>query len=475
MGTGKTLQRFSSGTLENIRGRLAAFMGYSHEGERDLYGVFGYPRTIQPEEYYSLYKRNDIANRIVKAFPQATWRDLPSPCDESEDEVSDFEDAYNDFCERWDIQSVLERADRVASIGHYGLLVMGFDDGLDPRHPLTPGKHKLLYLQPYGEYNIEVSQWNTDPKSPRFGRPELFNVRTGQPEGRKQSPMRTVTVHWTRCIHISEYLDEDDVYGSPRLEAVYNRIKDIEKVVGGGAEGFWLNSSRGMAYLARDDVQLSPEEITQMQAQAEDFQHQLRRYLVGNGIDIQPLGVDVADPGPILDKLLDLVAGTVAIPKRILIGSERGELASGQDENNWSQRVTERRVNYAGPLIMRPFLVKMIATGNLPEPMGKWRLEWPDAGALGPQQEAEVGKLRTEALAAYTNAMGADVVVPVNEFRERFLGLEPLEDEELAEAEELLDLIPDDTVDPAPQEGEPSDTLEPQEGSGNPFKLLRAV
>lgn len=464
-------------SLLALRERFASFLGYSHSGNRNLYDSFGYPRIIMPEDYYAMYRRNDIANRLVKAFPQATWRHFPRVCDDSEEEVSEFEEEFEQFAKKWKLQRVLERADRVASVGRFGLLMLGFNDGLDPRRPLPSGSHKLLYMQPYGEYNIDVAQWDNNASSPRFGLPITYTLKTGQPMSEQQSPMRSITVHHSRVITFTETNDEDDLFGTPRLEAVYNRLKDLEKVVGGASEMFWQNGNRGMAYIAREGANLTDEEIESIQSQAEDFQHQLRRYLVGSGIDIQPLGSDVPDPGPHVDKLLDLIAGTLGIPKRILIGSERGELASGQDENNWSQRVEERRENYAAPVILQPLVSKLIETGNLAKPIGEFFIEFPDAGALGPQQEAEVSKLRTEALAAFVNAPGADMVVPINEFRESFLGLEPLEDEELAEIEELLAGVPDD----GELEEVPSDDPDEEEANTpdsdveNPFQLLRAA
>jgi len=50
-------------------------------------------------------------------------------------------------------------------------------------------------------------------------------------------------------------------------------------------------------------------------------------------------GVDDLKDNPVYDRAIDNIASVTGIPKRILIGSERGELASSQDTKNWFDNV----------------------------------------------------------------------------------------------------------------------------------------
>ena len=431
------------------RSALASFLGFTHQGKRDLYEVFGYPRQVTAQELYGLYSRNGVANRIIRSFPQATWRDYPCIRDEAGDSSEKDGDSYSEFYatteqffEERNVLRALERADRLASIGRFGVLVMGFRDGKRLNEPLEDGKHQLLYLQPYGEPNAVVNAWDQDETSPRFGKPVSYTVQTGALSvGDRPTPRRSFQVHWTRVLHIAEFLDEDEVYGLPRLLPPYNDLLALEKVVGGAAETFWLTANRGLMLSADKEARLTDADVTAMKEQAEEFQHQLRRNLVGTGITPHVLGSEDPDPGPNVDKLLDLIAGAVGIPKRILIGSERGELSSAQDENNWSARIDERRRNFGTPSILRPFVNRMIATGNLPEPEGQWWIEWPEIGALGPVEESTVLLNRTNALVTYANSPGAGLVVPEQEFRRDFLNMEPESEYEIEEPEELPEEI----------------------------------
>jgi hypothetical protein len=103
-------------------------------------------------------------------------------------------------------------------------------------------------------------------------------------------------------------------------------------------------------------------------------------------------------------------------------------------------------------MIMRPFIQTMIDTGNLPAPSGTatqqpaanrvrvrvhvqgepdaaFYVEWPE-NALGAAAAANVALIRTQALTAYSNSPGAELVVPVQEFRKDFLDMDPESDYE---------------------------------------------
>ena len=177
-------------------------------------------------------------------------------------------------------------------------------------------------------------------------------------------------------------------------------------------------------FTADKDANLDDEQIAAIKDQAEDLDNQLRRYIVGTGITANVLGADSPDSSLTMASLLDVIAGTYGVPKRILLGSEMGQLASGQDENNWQQRTCERRKAFASPSILRPFINLMIETGNLPRPAGKWKVDpvW-HTESPPPVEAATIAASRSTALATYANSPGAEYVVPKEEFRRDILGL----------------------------------------------------
>src|SRR5690606_14312861 len=122
--------------------------------------------------------------------------------------------------------------------------------------------------------------------------------------------------------------------------------------------------------------------------QIEEFTNKQKRYIVAQGITATSMGSDYPDPKMNAETLIDLIAGAVGIPKRILLGTERGELASSQDENNWSQTISDRRSLYAAPNIVVPLIAKLIQHGVVREPNGMFKVEWQKIDSVNETEKA---------------------------------------------------------------------------------------
>jgi hypothetical protein len=162
----------------------------------------------------------------------------------------------------------------------------------------------------------------------------------------------------------------------------------------------------------------------------EEFTHNLSRYLRTKGIDVNTLNFDIADPKNYFDMIVSLISATTGIPKRILTGSEQGQLASSQDENNWLARVNERQTDFCEIQVLRPILDWFIEHGVLPEPKDSdYEIKWPDLRTVSDTEKADVALKTSQALANYVNAQGTDMVMPPKQFFEDVLGLEYREDD----------------------------------------------
>lgn len=412
------------------RSMLARRAGQHFDGDRDLYKTMGYIRTLTAEDYLGQYLRGDIAGRIIDAYPDATWREPPVVSAADED-GGRFADAVHELDERIGLWSRLARADRLANIGHYGIILCGFDGGDPLWSPLRGSDRRLIYLKPHSEVTAEISRWDNDPSSPRYGKPEMYNVtigsgRTSGISGLTMGVSTMVRVHWTRVIHIAEKPLDDDSIGLPRLERVFNRLMDVDKLLGSSAEIFWNNAAGLWALKADPELEWDPEDKKELEEQLQEMSHGLRRWLRLRGIEPENIAASIADPRNFVESLLDVIAGATGIPKRILVGSERGELSSEQDENNWAGRVNERRATHAIPNIVRPLLDMLILRGALPKPAGgRYNVEWEGSDSLGEETRARIADTRASALQKYMNTLGAEEIVPPREFRAIWLGLEP--------------------------------------------------
>lgn len=451
--------------VTTFRTALTQFQGRTHDGDRNLYKIFGYKDELETRDFYAMYRRFGIANRAIRAFPQATWSEAPLIYDEAgqSPEDSKFVKDVNDFMKKHKVYRHFERVDRLSGIGQYGVLLLGFAGDPDFSQPLM-GKKPLVYMKPYMDTEAVISEWVTDKSNPRYGLPLMYRItpdhrqvstfsRTGSSTQKQIHKEKFFEVHYSRVMHISEFLDDDDVFGSSRLQPVFNHLVDLQKVAGGAGELFWLNGRGGLGLFADKEANLDAAAKTAIKDQAKEYQHELRRIMTGVGMKAQPISFNVPDPQPTANVLLDLVAGGLGIPKRILLGSERGELSSNQDENNFNERTKERQVNFAAPDIVQVFVDKMIETGNFPQPQGQVTVEWSSDVNLNPQAQADVNLKKTQSLVAYSNSPNAEIIMPQTEFRETMLGLpatSEFEDtaiEDLDETEEEQEVFEEMTED----------------------------
>jgi hypothetical protein len=435
------------------RSKLGSFLGQTFGGDRDIYEVVGYQKTLQYEHFEAKYQRQDIAKRIVNAYPDATWRMEPEVYDTEEAKESVFEKAWKALLEKVRVFSYLNRADKLAGLGRYSILLLGVDDAPNKKSsgsssqvskleiPATKAS-KLLFSQPYPEDHAVILTWDQNVKSPRYGLPLTYQITydMGQSsigEARTSvgvAPSQTYVVHHSRVIHVAEDCLISDVYGIPRLEAVYNRLDDLEKLIAGSAEMFWRGGYPGFSFeMDADSQELDAAGKTAMDTEIKKYIHGINRYMRLQGVTARNLSSPVADPTPNVTVQIQMISAATGIPQRILTGSERGELASTTDQENWNNRVAERRTDFAEPIILRPFVQRLIDLGILPTPKNnKFMVDWPDAQMLTEKEQQDIKKSKVDMIAAYISG-GLDALIPPMFFLTRFLDM----DEE--EAQEIID------------------------------------
>lgn len=387
----------------------------SHGGDRDLWEALGYPAELTYQDYREWYERGGIAKTIVEKPAATTWKERPRLTDRDDvDDPTELEDATgfeSDVQELWDatgeaglsrgLRHYFERADILGRIGRFSVLFLGLADAetaedlagpVDDSQLSSPSD--LLYVTPLGEGDVDISEWVDDPTEPRNGLPELYSLNLSN-----GSKSQTEDVHHSRVIHVPEGVVDNDVYGEPALRPVINRLHDIEKIAGSAAEAYWRVSNPGLALSTDPELQDVPTD--KMDEQVEQWEHKLKRVIKLYGTDVEQLDAQDVSPGDALDSELKLTAGTVGIPQRKLVGSERGELASSMDEASYLGFISERQTSFAEPAMVRPFFRRLIGFGVVSSPRdGTFSVHWPELFSLTELEQAEVKKTQAEAAAA---------------------------------------------------------------------------
>ncbi len=434
-------------------------------GNRDMYGVFGYKETLRFNDYYTRYLRQDIASRIITAAPAATWRRAPSVYErDSEHVTTDFEVAWNDLSRDMRIIHYLDRIDKLSGIGEYGVLVLGLIGNKNFEAPVKSiKKNKLAFLSVFTENSAIIKELVTNTSDPRFNQPLFYEVDlSGEKSlgGVSFAPTSNkVKIHWSRIIHIAEDKTEDEIHGTPRLRPIFNLLEDLMKVVGGSSEMFWQGAYRGLHINVDPKLQmgdLSDADLNDLNDEMDEYINGIRRIIRTQGVEVNTLDAQIVDPSKNFMILMDLISGATKVPKRILFGSERGELSSEQDEVNWNARITERQNNYVEPEILRPFIDRLIKYKILPTPVDSYKVLWPSLFELDAKRKADVAWSQARAIRTYVGAKGnAKEVIGISEFREKILGVGPRASyEETPEEKEddQLTLIEPEVVSDVPNE-----------------------
>jgi len=394
--------------------------------QTDVDNACGYPVSLTIEDYTTLYSRMGLARRAVQIWPDECWHSSPEIYEKEAPDKTPFETAWKELEEKRSLFSYLHKVDVLSGIGEFGLLLLGFDDGnnlnvpvpgIDPITGEPKEKRqkdvKLLYLRAYHQGILKIEAYEKSVTSPRYGLPTVYTISYKNPG---TDDLTSASVHWSRVLHVADNRENSEVLGVSRLQPIYNNLYDIKKVSGGSGEMFWKGGFPGYSF------EMAPEALTAgVELDVDSIKEQmtlwstgLQRWLSLRGVTAKSLQPQVADPTGHVDVHLKLVAVSLGVPYRVLLGSEEAKLASVQDKRTWNNRVSRRQNNYLSPTVLRPLIDRLIAVGCLPKP-AQYIISWPDLNAATDDDIAKIALARTEAFAKYVGG-NVDSLMPPRQY-----------------------------------------------------------
>lgn len=481
--------------IANVFASRKEWINRSLDPRRDIDDECGYPKNPTVEQYQTLYNRDAIAARVVQVLAKESWRVQPSVYEvETLDVETEFEAAWKELGRQlrgeyswyqdekgsvvWDY---LARADQISGIGHYGVILIGLNDGLDLREPakgvrevgslpsntppvpgnkedtrlpwqvdptahptlnapVLPGTNypvynlsvtkspatfsdkdrKILYLRVFPESQARITKYETNITSPRFGQPVEYQLTVNDPRhpitGEGTALRNDLVVHWTRVVHITpETLESSEVHARPRMEAVLNRILDLQKIYGASGEGYWKCAFTILSFETHPSLDSDFEvDKADLKSQYLRFINGLDRSFTMEGMSMKSIAPALLDPTPYVNAHIEAICIEIDVPKRIFMGSERGELASTQDDAKWKAKLRQRQTGYVSCRVVMPFVDRLIMLGVLPEPEG-YSIDWPDMATQTKSEQADVMYKRVQAVAHWITS-GADKIIPPKEF-----------------------------------------------------------
>lgn len=411
----------------------------------------GYPSYITPAMYRYMYDRDDMASRVNDIFPDESWAMDPDVYElEDETEDTDFELGWKALCDgKHQLLQHLYRLDKLAGIGHYGIMLIGLDDKRDLAEPVegitddgeldpqaSKQPRKLLYLRSFDEYLVFISKYETDTNSPRHGLPLEYDVTFADlaqdsAGGAAFGSNVSRKVHWTRVVHVPDNALGSPVFGVPRQKQVFNRLLDLRKIKGATGEMIWKGGYPGIAFEV-DPKFVSGADVIEFDREAfketiQKYSEGLQKYIDLIGVKANALTSTITDsPDKYVKIQVDAIASAKGIPTRIFMGSEEAKLASSEDKLTWNQRLGRRNNKFVTPTIVRPVAQRLIACRVLPplRKPDKLFVEWPDLNMPTFEDKANLSLKWTQALSQYV-ASGTIHLVPPMDYLTLILGLKP--------------------------------------------------
>jgi hypothetical protein len=178
------------------------------------------------------------------------------------------------------------------------------------------------------------------------------------------------------------------------MRPVLNRLLDLRKIYAGSAEGYWRAGCMPTTVLETipqlgGDVKVDMQALKDMM---EDVQNGLQKWYALMGMSAKTLAPTVVDPTAQVNVQTEAICIKIGCPIRVFKGSERGELASSQDDAAWNDRLRERQNNYLTPRLIVPLIDRLIAMGVLPEPKAKKKQEGKMKAGISPYKPAPKAK-----------------------------------------------------------------------------------
>jgi uncharacterized protein len=384
------------------------------------------------QQYRMMYDQEGFATRIVSVFAEECWSIYPELYETEDNRRTKVERAWDEFEYEHDPWGTLAIADEISGIGHFGIVLIGANDGgkLNTRHPgidengqktgkIGAKEGKILFLQPYSEDLVRIASFNNDSRSPRFGLPEHYQIHMGvPPEDEDQQSVLPqqdiVDVHWSRVLHVSEGTKTCRWASAPRLRNLHRRVFDVRKILGGAGEMLYRGGFPGISFETLPELtDVADIDMDSVKAEIEAYAEGMQRYIRLIGMTAKSLSPQVADPTNHLMANYVYACATMGIPVPVFLGQQAGQLASLFNGQQWNRKLAGRQTKYLTPKMARPLVERLVAFGAMPEPLnGRVIIKWRDLNALSDTDKAKVALQKAQAILQYVTSGAVKTIRP---------------------------------------------------------------
>ena len=404
--------------------------------------VTSYDLTVRPQVIRAMLRSNPLGRKIVEKQVRMAWGSgVEYQVSGGQDNAD--KDLHGEL-RRLEVQSRIQRARVLGRAFGGALLVMSFDDGLEPSEPLNLNRvRRLLFLRPVDRWDIPSQELDTSG-GPRDGEVEYYIISSSHTGTR-------VRIHHSRVIRF-EGLEVDRYtkgsignWGDSVLQPVYSAVRDID--AGGQSLSSQLQTAVQSVYkikgLHEQILAGNREFIEDWMASLELFRSHLRAVgLDADNEDLQYLARPLGDSVKVYHALMHRVSAAADMPVTELFGMSPAGLSTDDQAvtRRFYDKITaEERQGEQGRALDR--ILEVITNQSLvPSLNGSEVLyHWPSLYSPTAKEESELTKLRADTA---IGLIGAGVITPeeVRTIVGEMIGID------LKTQEEDEDSIPSDSI-----------------------------
>lgn len=376
---------------------IAGLLGNPVETNRNIICQYGYPEEPCFSDFYSIGTRTGLGKAVINRKVDKTWATWPEMFDVSSfDDKGKPADFFNDsdFIKQFDalVKSRklqfwprLKEGDKRQRYGQYAglLLVVRDPKGRKPSEPIEGLKPGMLEkIVPLYEDQLEVSGWETDESSPRYGEPKMYQVNENAfiKSLKDTSSKRAMQVHPSRIVILSENANDGSIYGYSALQGCLYACMDYEKARMSSAEGIKRQNSQRYVTSLQDGASLPKADSVEAEMMDEnfrDFDNGDQTSLLIAKANVTPFNATFHDPDTLMKWCANEAAASDGLSAVEYVGHQTGERASREDNEKTANTIMERCLGFGTSMVMQ-VVDRLIDIGILPRPNGTPFIKWQD-------------------------------------------------------------------------------------------------
>ena len=362
--------------------------GFGTEKDRVTQNEVGFQVFEDQARLEELYRTDHYAAKIVDSLPNDSTR---------QGFVVGEENEYDEELDRLGIVQKLCKTDKWARLYGGAALVLGIEDGQDPREPVDPKKVKgISYAYVVDRWSLSRLDMQNDPKKPGFGLPERYRVTPrdmifhGAMEGDGTSDPSEAdyeTEGYGSVVHVSRMVRmygvelpttiraQQDYWGDSVLHRARKSLSNLsvtESAIGNTLQMFTQAIFRKKGLATKVRSKKGRDELLSLFSIMNMSQSMLGMMIVdADGEDFERRSTNVTGMADLYDRLAQSAQSAAHQPASRFFGIIPGGLSTNDDagERWWNDEVQAHQRNVYNPAIQYIATLMQIAEGGGPEPV----------------------------------------------------------------------------------------------------------